>query len=548
LKPNIIVMKMIFPKDCFLGRLKIVIWILGLMVSCQFQQCTTQKVSRELIEVENAKKLNPRREYLKVHMKNGELYVLNNWKAEESMRFIEGMGTHLDQNRKPISDKQVEVSSAYPSSNQSLQKFRIPYDDIVIVETNDKGRNPGVAAMVVTSVLTVPVAIACIMNPKSCFGSCPTFYVPYADGEKLVAEGFSSSISQSLEERDVDRFNFSFASGPIEITMKNEALETHMIKSVNLLVCDKAPENMVYEARNARFFEVDSVATPQKAVYNSTSILEELTNLDEKEWYSLADSRNLASKEEILLEFDSFQSLNGLIIDKRQSLMTTFLFYQMLAFSGNTTSYLISAMETHKPKYQNRVSKMYELLGGIEVAIRDEKGNWNTVEEITESGPIASDSRLIPLPKVNSEKLQIRLRLTKGLWRINMVNLASIHGEVIPQRVQPDIVLANNSLDDFSLSRINDTTQYLVTYPGDEFRISFPVESSPSQQYFLESQGYYIEWMREEWLKEENYARVKWAMLFPSSFLKKTASIYKQNEIEMEAIFWSSKYANTGKQ
>lgn len=541
-------MKLIFPKERFFERFRILTLIFGLIVSCQFQQCTTKKVSRELTEVENAKNLNPGREYLKLHMKNGELYVLSKWRVDESIRFIEGTGTHLDQNRKPISKKQVEVYSAYPNSSQNLQKFRIPYDDIVIVETNDRGRNPGVAAMVVTSVLTVPVAISCIINPKSCFGSCPTFYVQNNEGEKLVAEGFSSSISRSLEERDVDRFDFSFDSRPVEITMKNEALETHMIKSLNLLICDKAPENMVYEARNARFFEVNRLAAPQKAVHDTTSILEELANLDEKEWYSLADSKNLASKEEILLEFDSFQGINGLIIDKRQSLMTTYLFYQMLAFSGNTTSYLISAMETNKPKYQKRISKMYELLGGIEVAIKDDKGNWNIVEEITESGPIASDSRLIPLPKVNSEKLQIRLRLTKGLWRINMVNLASIQGEVIPQRVQPDKVLTGNNLDEFSLSKINDTTQYLVTYPGDEFRISFPVESSSNQQYFLESQGYYIEWMREEWLKEENYAKMKWSMLFPSSFLKKTASMYKQNEIEMEEIFWSSKYANIGKQ
>ncbi|MFC3417577.1 hypothetical protein [Algoriphagus hitonicola] len=154
---------------------------------------------------------------------------------------------------------------------------------------------------------------------------------------------------------------------------------------------------------------------------------------------------------------------------------------------------------------------------------------------------------LIKLPVLNSEKLNLRLRFTKGLWRINMVNLAQITGEVIPKRVFPDKVLTGDFSDTVTLNKLNDKTKYLVTYPGDEYRIIFPQESLAGREYFLESEGYYIEWMREEWLKEENWSRVKKAMLFPSSYLKKTAPFYKLNETEMESIFWSSKYAKVEK-
>lgn len=528
------------------GVKKIYIMIFFVSIS-SIQQCTTKKISRELTQVENAKQLNPEREYLKIHMNNGELYVLHNWKTNEISKSIQGVGIHLDANRRATVNS-LSIKNTKQSSSQPELNYNIPYDDILIIETNNKGNNPGVATMIVTSIITIPLAIACIIEPKSCFGSCPTFFVQNLDNEMLVAEGFSSSISRSMEAIDVDIVDFPNVPGSIEITMKNEALETHMVRSVNLLVCDKEPGNGVFQASDGKFYEVGNLSAPEKALYNSESIADKISFRDETEWFSLADSFNLATKEEVFLEFENLSGLNGLVLDKRQSLMTTYLFYQMLAYTGMATSYLISEMETKKPNYKNRINKMYELLGGIEVAVKDEKGKWIGVDNIKESGPIASDRHLLKLPLNNSPKIHVRLRLTKGLWRINMVNLTSIKGEITPKRIYPEKVYSAGSLDSLSLNKLLDKEQYLVTYPGEEYRISYPIESHPNQQYFLESQGYYIEWMREEWLKEENMNNVKKAMLFPSSYLKKTAPYFKIHETEMESIFWNSKYPKTEKQ
>lgn len=540
-------MKKSYTENHFSAGVKRIYIMIFLISICSFQQCATKKVSRELTQVENAKQLNPEREYLKVHMNTGELYVLHNWKTNEISKSIQGVGVHLDANRRPTVNS-PSVKNTNKSNTSPELNYNIPYDDILIIETNNKSNNPGVATMIITSVLTVPLAIACIIEPKSCFGSCPTFFVQNLDNEKLVAEGFSSSISRSMEEIDVDIVDFPALPGHMEITMKNEALETHLVRSVNLLVCDREPGNSVFQASDGKFYEVGNLSAPEKALYNSESIADKISFRDETEWFSLADSFNLATKEEVFLEFENFSGLNGLVLDKRQSLMTTYLFYQMLAYTGTATSYLISEMETKKPSYKNRINKMYELLGGIEVAVKDEKGKWIEVGNIIESGPIASDMHLLKLPLNNSPKLHVRLRLTKGLWRINMVNLTSIKGERIPKRIYPEKVYSSGSLDSLSLNKLLDTNQYLVTYPGEEYRISYPIESNPSQQYFLESQGYYIEWMREEWLKEENINNVKKAMLFPSSYLKKTAPYFKIHETKMESIFWDSKYPPIEKQ
>jgi hypothetical protein len=253
------------PNIFFLKTSKKLFFIFFLLIISTFQFCTSQKVSRELIQVENAKQINPKSKYLKVHMNSGELYVLSSWEIFEARKIIEGTGTYLDVNRKPVTKNPSEFQSAKPAANAPTSKFTIPYEEILLVETNYLGNNPGVATLVIASVITVPIAIACLTNPKSCFGSCPTFYVQDSENEKLLAEGFSSSISQSMEETDVDLLDFPFAQGPVEITMKNEALETHMVKSVSLIACEREPGNSVIQGTDETFYEVGKLTSPVKA-------------------------------------------------------------------------------------------------------------------------------------------------------------------------------------------------------------------------------------------------------------------------------------------
>jgi hypothetical protein len=80
----------------------------------------------------------------------------------------------------------------------------------------------------------------CAANPKTCFGSCPTFYVSDGKHAMLQAEGFSSSIAPSLEARDVDALYRVHPSGrEFIVTMKNEALETHFVRRVRLLAAKR---------------------------------------------------------------------------------------------------------------------------------------------------------------------------------------------------------------------------------------------------------------------------------------------------------------------
>jgi hypothetical protein len=84
----------------------------------------------------------------------------------------------------------------------------------------------------------------------------------------------------------------------------------------------------------------------------------------------------------------------------------------------------------------------------------------------------------------------------------------------------------------------------LVTMPGDAYEIEYRLPAAPERlELFLEVRGYYLEWMRREWLAEENPMLALRLMLDPGGALRSLAPEYKRAEPAMEAVFWSSRYA-----
>ena len=139
-----------------------------------------RKLERSLVRPEQSATLDHDSKYLKVHMRDGGLYVLTEWSVDEARRTVTGIGDRFDARRRVVSSGLAEIRVA----------------DVVLFETNVVTTSGVVAAMAVVTGLSVAVTVACVANPKACFGSCPTFYVPAEDGgELLAAEGFSASIA-----------------------------------------------------------------------------------------------------------------------------------------------------------------------------------------------------------------------------------------------------------------------------------------------------------------------------------------------------------------
>ena len=112
---------------------------------------------------------------------------------------------------------------------------------------------------------------------------------------------------------------------------------------------------------------------------------------------------------------------------------------------------------------------------------------------------------MIKLPPLISESKSIKLRLAKGNWRINYIALASLNEKLEPIVLKPSSIYYDSKYDEEAMNLLLDNKQKLVTLPGDVYTINYEIPSNELKyEYFLKSRGYYLEWIRDSWIEEEN--------------------------------------------
>jgi hypothetical protein len=326
--------------------------------------------------------------------------------------------------------------------------------------------------------------------------------------------------------------------------MTNEALETHVVRYANVLAVPRPENSRVFVTSQGDFWEGTQATSPTRALASEGDCAEELRAFDGTERFSTSDSVDLATRETIDLEFESVpEGRLGLVIAARQSLLTTYLFYQILSYMGESAGSYMAQMERGGEFVLERSQAIGQLLGGIEVQLKDDSGEWVTVGQVGETGPLATDTRVVPLPEWGNEHRTVRLRLTRGHWRLDYVALVQLGGQVEPLRLEPSLVMRDGGIDDSAQALLTDSTAPLVTFPGDEYTISYTLpEDFTRYELFLESRGYYLEWMRNEWLAEEDPARVAQVFMDPEGALRTLAPGFKRVEPVIEELFWKSRY------
>lgn len=473
--------------------------------------------------------------FLKAHTKNGDVYIYTDtWDIDTIAGKINGFGKKYDFNR-------IEVYSGFLS---------LAIDSVVIFESNkkiEKKDNSKTAALMILGGLDAVLGLICIVNPKACFGSCPTFYLhPNSNFHYADAEGFSNAIAPSLEYGDIDALNNpTIKDKHFKLYMKNEALETHCIKTIHVLAFPRSNGQRVYHSVNDLFYLCQNKYELKKATANEGEVTNLLQKEDKIERYSLADPKNMSSKEEILLTFDGINKNNklGLIVDFRQTLMTTYIIYSAMGYMGNQVSDVFAQLEqnpNHRKKLQAGLKKE---LGNIEVYQWDTPHEkWRLQSSLNETGPIAINKQFIPLQNTTqSAPIKIKIVLNKGLWRIDCVALTEIVKNIDPEVVPVAAIWNKNKMDTTATQQLKDSTQYLFAMPGDEYTLDFDLPNATDYELFLYSKGYYLEWMRAQWIKDKNLKKLAQLAHQPQLFLKDEAAAYKEYEKTMERAFWDSR-------
>jgi hypothetical protein len=360
----------------------------------------------------------------------------------------------------------------------------------------------------------------------------------------LQAEGFSSSIAPALEATDVDMLMHAFAKGrDFEVEVTNEALETHVIRHADLLVARRPPGGRVFMTSSGDFHETTGIVAPTGCIAAEGDCLGDVLEADGRERFSATDSTDLATREIIELVFDEVPDGEmGLVLASRQTFVTTFLIYQALAYLGSDAGQWMASLETGGDRARAQAGALGRVLGGIEVSVLDDRGRWVSAGHVGETGPIALDTRVVPIG-VGVAPLHVRLRLTRGLWRLDQAALVGLGRKVTAERIQPASVRDREGPRAAALEALTDPQKTLVTLPGDAYRISYRLPDDPaSLELFLEARGYYLEWMRREWLAERNPIRAAQLVLDPEGAMRTLAPEFKRREARFEHLFWNSRY------
>jgi hypothetical protein len=313
---------------------------------------------------------------------------------------------------------------------------------------------------------------------------------------------------------------------------------------VRLLAAPRPDSGRVFATQAREFWQARDIAPPTRCRDAEGDCLSALHDADDVERFSTTDSLDLAARETIELEFASVPTdSGGLVIASRQTLLSTYVLYQALAYMGRSAGAWLAALQRGDARAREQAQGVARVLGGIEVQVRDGGGDWVTVGETHETGPLAIDVRVVPLPRLPAGTRQLRLRLTRGHWRIDHVAIARLTRRVDPVRLDPVAVRRGRAADANALALLRDSARTLVTLPGDEFTLVYRLpEDFARRELFLEARGYYIEWMREEWLAEENLLRAAGLFVDPARSMRTLAPEFKRREAEMEAAFWGSRY------
>lgn len=486
--------------------------------------CSVKTQQRALTPPGEAATLDRQAAYLKAHLKNGDVLVLDPWSVDTAT--VRGQGTRLNANRSIVDSGALAIA----------------LDSVALFETNVLHKTTPTALTVITGI-SVGVTVFCLTNTKACFGSCPTFYASDGHGDLLQAEGFSASVAPALEATDVDALFRARPTGrDFTLRMTNEALETHVVRYVRVLAAARPPGGRVFATPAGVFRGATDLTAPSACRGAGDDCTRAVAAFDDVPRVSTSDSTDLAAKETVDLEFAVAPGGDlGLVLAARQSLVSTFLFYQGLAYLGRQAGTYLAALDRAGPLARSIAGGPGRLLGRIEVLVANDAGDWVAAGEMGETGPLATDVKIVPLPDAGGRSVRVRLRMARGAWRIDWVALARLGAVVEPRRLAPRTVWGNH-LDTATVQAwLGDTTRALVAEPGDEVRLTFQLPGA-DHELFLETRGYYLEWMRQEWLAEENAGRAAEMFFDPAGALRRLAPEYARRAGDLERAFWSSRY------
>lgn len=360
----------------------------------------------------------------------------------------------------------------------------------------------------------IPLSIHCLLCPKCCFGSCPTLYAGAGEDQRLEAELFSYSLSRYYQENDLDRLEEPLlGDGALNIRVTNEALETHYLDEVSLVVAAHAPDVQLFPTGTGGIVSTKHLRPPDRA-FNRTGkdVLRLVSIADDNAYRSGTDvfytTKKKYRKDWIDLKTEIPSGVDSLIIVFRlkNTLLTTVLFYDVVLATQGISAIAWAERLNTDSLYAADYHATYTTYAGLKVYSKPNI-RWRKIATIPDVGPITWKyvSAVVPVEKHERGSLSLRVEffpdnvmidyigiddsMQRDQFILQKATLSSVHDHTGRERADAVELLAD------------DDERFLVTEPGDALRLRYEVESSDQKRTaFVRSNGYYLEWVRGDWL------------------------------------------------
>ncbi|MGB5580821.1 MAG: hypothetical protein WBM68_09680 [Woeseia sp.] len=429
---------------------------------------------------------------------------------------VDGSVVIFDKGMSVLNDEIIGEGYRYDLKLQRQQQVTsIKLADVAAMESFQTPLNSGATAAATTGA-TAGGGAAGLGLLKLVFGSCPTTYSLAGDEPVLEAESFSYAIAPGFESLDIDRLGIATDTrGIVALEMRNEALETHYINQVELLAVPHAAHESVFTDAKRRPLVVHSLRPPVSATDNSGLHVEEvLAVADGDAWRASNERLQQVStadfNDSLILTFDSpLDAPAALVLRLRNSLLNTVLLYDvMLAGQGfRALDWMGRDLTRLKDRWQ--LARWYRNTMGLHVAVREGE-RWREVASFDDTGPIAWKDIAVALPRTRNKTITVRLSFVSDNWRIDQASLATLARvakfETVPLLQITDALDARHLAAERDLAA--DDKHYVITQPGEHFRLAFDADALATEDrtFFLSARGYYIEWMRRDWLQTSTTA------------------------------------------
>jgi hypothetical protein len=391
-----------------------------------------------------------------------------------------------------------------------MATLEMSLDSVVGLEVYELRTDVGPTAILTTLGLAAGVAGTAALA-VAVFGSCPTFYSDSAGTWQLEAEGFSYSIAALFESRDVDRLRTGVrADGTVQLEVRNEALETHYINHLELLEIRHAVDELVLPDATGRPVVVGPQLPPLRVSDGSGMDLRAtVARADGVATASDLDAggpRNPADLEEHLdltIAVPEGADSVALVLRLRNSLLNTVLLYDVVLGARGLRSLEWQSTDLREIGPALEVAQWYTGTMGLRV-LEVLGDSTREVGRLRDTGPIAWKDVAVVLPAPRTPTMHLRLVTVRDNWRIDRIGSAPLRRPTV-QHLSLDRALDAHGADDPDvLSAVAAPDgHYLQTVPGQRFTAVWqpaPLEGGGARTFLLASQGYYIEWMRRDWI------------------------------------------------